>query len=141
MNFQYYKLQYYAGQLSRCPRMHFRNVECSGISLTLIGMTSLILTGHSWKIHSLLKAEMHYYQQHCLITQMFGSYTGVITYLCFLSQILPSLHFSIQFFFEVVILRHELLNSILFEEKCTDMKMSVTLDRAKYKKEKESRKH
>lgn len=47
-------------------------------------------------------------------------------YLCFLSQIHPSLHLSIQLFFEVFILGHELLNLILFEEKCTDLKMFET---------------
>ncbi len=57
---------------------------------------------------------------------MFESYTRVITYLCFLSQIHPSLHLSIQLFFEVFILCHELLNLILFEEKCTDLKMFET---------------
>ncbi len=108
--------------------MNFQNVESSRISFTVIGKTSLILTCHSWKIHSLLKAETHYYQQHrvCLITPMFESYTRVIMYLCFLSQIHSSLHLSIQLFFEVFILCHELLNLILFEEKCTDLKMFET---------------
>lgn len=57
-------------------------------------------------------------------------------YLRSLSQIHPSLHLSIQFFFEAVILCHELLNLILFEEKYTDMKLFAKFQQGKKKEKK-----
>lgn len=61
---------------------------------------------------------------------MWELHRGVM-YLRSLSQIHPSLHLTVQFFFEAVVLCHELLDLILFEEKYTDMKMFAKFQQGK----------
>jgi len=83
---------------------------------------------------------MHYHQWQWLSrfnnTNIWELHRGVyVLYLRSLSQIHPSLHLIVQFFFEAVILCHELLNLILFEEKYNDMKIF-----AKFQQDKKNKK-
>lgn len=81
---------------------------------------------------------MHYYQWQGLSlfdnTYIWELHRGVM-YLRSLSQIHPSLHLTVQFFSEAVVVCHELLNLILFEEKYTDMKMFAKFQQGKKKKQ------